>query len=278
MNAKLGVMVIVLLLSSAVAGCPGLTTVPDDGAVSDGSGTDGSAADGALPDGSDGASADGAGDGAATDGDATDGDAADGSDGDSDGGQDGSGGDDGGAPLTFQARGTYSGQLDCTISESLNGEPGNVTQETRAISITFSADGLPDALMIPGYRPEMQFVAEVNQVGEVVELNQSSGEYQATLTVTVGVATYSAASARIVLNLAHFGQQGNLTEEGTGTQVIQMELDGGMLMYSSLTAYDVELRADTLSFDTTREFDCEGTLEVESTSDDSSEWSGNGSD
>lgn len=247
------------------------TSATTDGATADGgttgdtAGTDGSGSDGT----SDGWQAGGSDGQGTTDGDTNGADSGTGdtggADGQTDGTNDGETGDDadtdgsGDAATSFQATGTYTGQLECTVSESLNGQQGNPTQQTRDLTITFDPNGLPETLYVPGYR-DMEFAAPVNQVGDVVELTQTADEYEVTLTVTVAVASYSPTSARIVLNLAHFGRQDNLTEEGTGTQVIEMDLTDGTLSYTSLTSYEVEMRVETLRFDTTREYDCAGTL------------------
>lgn len=256
MNAKVGIIAITVLLAwGIVGGCPPSDdTTPLDGntptdsggdGTADNDGTDGS--DGTTDDGSS-SDGDGADDGSGDDGGGTDdGSADDGGSGDDGSGDDGGDGDDSDDDATQPVfTGTYKGKLTHVKRESIGGPLGLEEEWTKAFEFAFGEDGLPTAFTIPGYGQKgpdgIEFVAEVNQVGQFVTLNESTPDgYSATLTVTVALASYNEADARVVLSLEHHGKKGNLTEDGTGVTVIQYELDGENLVYYALTDYEVNL-------------------------------------
>jgi len=264
MNAKVASIAILLLLSWAVVGgCPvniqadvGIQADTDvdvdvdaDGDVNGGS-TDGS--DGSSADGSPGGGAENGGTGDTTDGGAADGGDAsdDGSGGDStpddtvpDDGSDGADvpGDDG-SQTPFA--GTYSGEVTRVKHEAVVQGDWKLEQIwTTPFSVTFDESGLPTAFVVPAYGETeggIEFVVEINEVGESVTLNESSGGHDVTLTATVLLATYGETSGRVVLSLEHSGQR-TIEEEGTGMHVVEYELDGDNLLYSAETNYEVQL-------------------------------------
>jgi hypothetical protein len=273
MNLRVGLIAIALFgMSVALVGCPNVSdvpdgvTTPDDGESTDSSGgggtTDDTGGAGAETDGSAGTT-DEAGGGGETDG-SSGGDAV--SDGAGDAADADSGGDTGTTPDNggqTTLTGTYSGEIACTQSESLQGAPGPERQTTRTFSVTFGGNGLATGFIVPGYSHGLEFFAAVSQAGGTVTLNESSGNYQATLIVTVASATYTATGGRVILSLDYEGQEVNLTEEGTGVQTVEFELGGSALTYSSLTSYEVDMMAGTLTLPTTKEYDCQGTLSPE---------------
>jgi hypothetical protein len=247
-----------------VAGCPTSPNLDgnDDGTpagsadVTDGNGDSSGDAD-------DGSSATG---GDQADGGTSDGQADDSGTDDGGGAADGSGGGDAdgsGGAVTPVFTGTYSGQWDRTGQESLSGTPGPEEQWTTEETITFGADGIPTAFIVPGYRQTeggIDFIAEVKQVGDTVTLDASADGMDYTLTITVAQADYGETSAHIILNLVHHGEGANdaLTQDGTGVQEIEYDLQDGQLEYTSTTAYDVAWFYG--SIDTTWDITCEGTL------------------
>jgi hypothetical protein len=259
MSAKSAGLLLLLLFSwAAVGGCPTTTGVddgigsPDNAAPADSGSdaTDGSQDGGGASDGQANGSADAVGDDDCAD------------DGDSGGDDDSAGdGDSGGGPPIFT--GSYSGQWARVGQESLGGTPGSEEEWTTDQTITFGADGIPTAFIVPGYlqtQGGIDFVAEVKQVGDTVTLNESAGGLNYTLTVTVALADYAETTARVVLNLVHHAEDTNpaLTQDGTGVQVVQYSLQGGQLEYSSTTAYEVTWFYG--SIDTTWDVSCDGTL------------------
>ncbi len=162
--------------------------------------------------------------------------------------------------------GTYSGQWTRVKRESIGGPLDSEKEWTTNEAVTFDASGLPTALIVPGYgqtQGGVDFVAEVNQVGDSVTLNESSAGYDYTLTVTVALATYGETTTRVVLNLVHHAEGSNeaQTQDGTGVQVIEYSLENGNLVYSSTTTYEVALFHG--SIETIWEVTCEGTLSPE---------------
>lgn len=248
MSAKSTSLLVLLLFAwAAVGGCPTTTSVddgvgsPGDAAPADSTGdaTDGSQDSGGASGGSTTDSTDGVGDGDSA-------------------GDGGSGGDN--APVFT---GTYSGQWARVGQESLGGTPGPEVEWTTDQTITFGADGIPTAFIVPGYRQTeggVDFVAEVKQVGDSVTLTASADGLDYTLTVTVALATYGETTARVILDLIHVGDSDNdtLDQDGTGVQVVQYSLQDGQLEYSSTTAYEVAWFYG--SIDTTWDVSCEGTL------------------
>jgi len=268
MPTRLMLMMLALLCLATLAGCPvndGATDglVPtDDGTPADNNADNGTPSDGADAAPGDDSGADGAGDGSADDGAGGTPDDGAGSDG---GGSDSSPPDEsppsgGGAePIV----GTFSGLLDCTVSDSAFGVPGTPTQETMRIWIRFDENGAPTGFVVPGYSAVVaryQFDAPVVEVGDSVEMSHTDGQYSATLTITVAEATYDATGGRVVLDLVHHGQEGERREDGTGSQVVEYELAGQSLSYASRTDYAVTWTFPNISAETTLTFDCQGVL------------------
>jgi hypothetical protein len=258
MNVRMGSIVIVLLLSCAIiGGCPapiddtdGVTNSDNNGPADSGGDTTpsgGPSSDGGTSDGSSSP----AGDGSGTDGGLTPGDGGSGSDdggGTPDSGNgDTSGGDD--ASPVFQ--GTYSGEMTHVKHEAVVEGNWKLEQQwTTSFSVTFDESGMPTAFVVPAYNETeggIEFVVEINEVGETVTLNESSGGHDITLTATVVLANYGETSGRVVLNLEHSGQE-IVEEEGTGVHVVQYELDGDNLLYSAETNYEVQLAGMVWSY------------------------------
>jgi hypothetical protein len=268
MNMKSASVLLVLLLSWALlGGCPasmdgtGADTSADSVPADSADNSNGDATPADLDGGSEPSDGDDASDdGTSSDGPTSDdtgngsGDVAD---------DDGTDVDDNGEPAFT---GAYSGQWTRVGQESLGGTPGREQEWTTDQTMTFGADGIPTAYIVPGYRQTeggIDFVAEVKQLGDSVTLQESADGMDYTLTVTVALATYGETTARVVLNLIHHGEGSNeaLTQDGTGVQVVEYSLQGGQLEYSSMTTYEVAWFYD--SIDTTWEVSCEGTLSPE---------------
>jgi hypothetical protein len=282
MNAKLASVVsvvVVLLLSSAIVGCPNPVDVADT-ATTPGDSTDsGSSADatsggdttdagGSAGDSSTGGSTGSTGDGS-TGGDSSGatGDAGNtGGTGDSGSGDSTTIDDGGTGDVTPVFTGSYRGDLACAKYESIGGPLSGEKTWTTTFSMTFNQDGIPTGFAVPAYRQDsgpIDLFASVNQVGESETLTltrPSSPGFSGTLTVTVASATYNETSANVILSLEHHAQQNALTEDGTGICAIQYQLDGDNLLYSSTTTYEVNLSG---LVDTIWQVECEGTLSPE---------------
>ncbi len=291
MNTRIGIVLIAMLLGwPLMGGCPvtvdadveldvaadvdvsvddddGSSTAPDnngdddnDGATGDDSSDDG---DSGSDDGQDQDSGDSADDAGGDDDDSADdagGDADDDADADDDGDPDDQGDDE----PAFA--GSFAGEWDRVGQESLGGVPGSEQEWTTDQTVTFGADGMPAALIVPGYlqgEGGVDFVAQVKQVGDTVMLAETVGALDYTLTVTVALATYGETTAHIVLNLIHHAEGSNAaqTQDGTGVQVIEYRLQNGQLEYSSTTAYEVTWFNGSIN--TTWDISCEGTLTPE---------------
>jgi hypothetical protein len=82
-----------------------------------------------------------------------------------------------------------------------------------------------------------------------------------TLGVTVTEASYLTREFRVVLALTFDSTSGNLTRTGTGTQIIEGELDGnGDLVVTIDVQYEIDLVAGSFSFETAETIDLTGTL------------------
>jgi hypothetical protein len=249
MNARVGsiAMVLVLLLSWAtIGGCPASTDIADGVTTPDGNGSGDSSGD-TTPSGGPGSN-DGtpddpgapADDGSGTDGGSTPDDGVPAGDDGTDDDGDVPPGDDAASALA----GTYSGELTNTKHEAVvEGDWKLEEVWTSPFAVTFDESGLPTAFVVPAYGETeggIEFVVEINEVGESVTLSESAGGHDVTLTATVVLASYGETSGRVVLNLEHSGQS-VVEEEGTGAHVVEYELDGDNLLYSAQTNYEVQL-------------------------------------
>ncbi|MEP0845487.1 MAG: hypothetical protein HRF50_01545 [Phycisphaerae bacterium] len=229
---------------------------------SSGDGTDGGADGGAT----DGGGTDGSSDGGSTSGDGTDGSG--GTGGSTDGGGDGGSGDAGSADGGSIAATTFAGTLSETRTESLNGgAPGSPLNSSTALTLAFDASGLPTQLLIPGFVDSPDQFTTVNAVGEQQTLQQDaqigSATRSITMVVTASEATYGVKSGQIVLSFTYHAVQGNLTQDGDGTQTIDIAVadDLGTISYTSVTHYDVRLAVTNGPFfDTTNDITLSGTL------------------
>lgn len=196
--------------------------------------------------------------------------------GDDGGGDPGTGGDDGGAgdpgggsgddpPVASQ---TYGASLDCatTFWDSLTRVTENDT-EVISVSVAFDAAGSPASFIVPGYsagglEASYGLTAAVSDVDDRVTLTHTAGGYEATLIVTVTEATHDASGGRLVFALDHagVGQGGARQESGGGTHVVEYQIVGGTVTYSSNTDYRVRWQYPAIGADTTMEFQCDGTL------------------
>lgn len=242
----------------------------DDGSSGDGAGIDvlggdsdgGTGSGGGTGDGTDGGSTDGGG----TDGGSTDG----GTDGGGTGGStDGGGGSgDGGTDGGSIAATTFAGTLSETRTESLNGgAPGSPLNSSTALTLAFDASGLPTQLLIPGYVDSPDQFTTANESGEQQTIQQDaeigSATRSITMVVTASEATYGVNTAHIVLSFTYHAVQGSLTQDGDGTQTIDIVVadDLGTISYTSVTHYDVRLAVTNGPFfDTTNDITCTGTL------------------
>lgn len=246
----------------------------DDGSSGDGGigvlGGDGGSGsgDGSADDGTDGGSTDG-GTGGSTDGGGTDGGSTDGggTGGSTDGGGDGGSGD-GGTDGGSIAATTFAGTLTETRTESLNGgAPGSPLNSSMALTLAFDASGLPTQLLIPGYVDSPDEFTTANEGGEQQTLQHDveigSATRSITMVVTANEATYGAKTAHVVLSFTYHAVQGSLTQDGDGTQTIDIVVadDLGTISYTSVTHYDVRLAVTNGPFfDTTNDITCTGTL------------------
>jgi hypothetical protein len=266
MNTKFASLLLMLLLSWAtVGGCP----APVDGTDASDTAADTVAADSGDDSGSDDTTSAGADDatepsggGGADDGGTAGDDATSDDTGSSSTDLEGNDvtGDGSGQP-TFT--GSYVGDWTRVGQESLGGTPGSEEEWTTNETVTFGADGVPIAFIVPGYLQReggIDFVAEVKHVGDSVTLTASADQMDYTLTVTVSLATYGETTARVVLSLIHHGEGANdaLTQDGTGVQVIEYSLQDGQLAYQSTTTYEVAWFHG--SIDTGWDVTCQGTL------------------
>lgn len=242
----------------------------DDGSSGDGAGigvlggdSDGGSGsgDGSTGDGTDGGSTDG-GTGGSTDGGGTGGDG--GTGGSTDGGGSGDGGTDGGSI----AAATFAGTLTETRTESLNGgAPGSPLNSSTALTLAFDESGIPTQLLIPGYSDSPDEFTTANEGGEQQTLQHDaeigSATRSITMVVTANEATYGENTTHIVLAFTYHAVQGNLTQDGDGTQTIDIVVadDVGTISYTSVTHYDVRLAVTNGPFfDTTNDITCTGTL------------------
>lgn len=158
--------------------------------------------------------------------------------------------------------GTWSGSIECSRTESLNGgTPGSPVRTTIALTITFGADGFPDEILIMGYSNTPDAGAAVARTGDTDTIESTAGSADVTDVVTVSKATYTATSVRLEIDIDHTGSGGNLALDGTGQQVVEITLNNdGSLDYSATTTYDVQQTAGAVSFDTASDETCTGTL------------------
>jgi hypothetical protein len=155
---------------------------------------------------------------------------------------------------------TWTGTLSCQVTQSLGGTTGATTTKTRQLSITFDQDGLPDGLLIPGFVDAPDQTATVLHVGQSQTLNSMTSQFQITHVVTVREARYTAAGARVVLDIRYEADGGTLQQEGFAVQTIDVAVSGDSLNYSSTISYDVSITAP-VTLETGEVTICEGVLQ-----------------
>ena len=275
MNAKIGsIVVALLLLCVTVGGCPQPVDVGDGSGTPASSGTAGSSGDAASsgdanadsgPSGSssgdDSAGSDTSGSTSGTSGTETGGSDSGSA---SDAGGSDTGGDSGAEPAPPAFAGTYSGEVTCTKREAFGfgGALGHEDEWVADFSITFDENGMATGFVVYRFgqsNPGLEVLAEVKDAGDSVVLDLSSGDHDLVLTVAVASATYDGSSANVMLNLTHVGQEFARTEDGTGIEVVQFELDGDTLEFHSVTTWEMKFGV----LDMTWQVECEGTLSPE---------------
>lgn len=180
----------------------------------------------------------------------------DGGDGSGDGGGDGAG--NGGATALV---GTWTGQLSCTRTQTIEGSSNPAVQTSaRDLTITFDANGRPTDLVVYGYSGQADQTVQLSQVGQSQTVNATSGSTQITQVVTVTQAIYTSSSAHLELEINYDATQSNLTYDGTATLVIDASASADGLRYTARIEYHVTLAAGTISIPTNEVTECTGTL------------------
>jgi hypothetical protein len=176
-----------------------------------------------------------------------------------DGGDDN--GDDGnGSPSALA--GTWSGSINCTTTQSLQGTPGSPRDTTETLTITFNENGRPTGVTVIGFSGAGNQVASLAAVGDTATLTETVGTSNVTTVATVRSATYTSTRATITLDLLYTAVTGAATSNGTGEQTIEAVVNGTLLNYEVRADYDVTLTNPdaNLSFDTGEVVECSGTL------------------
>lgn len=168
----------------------------------------------------------------------------------------------GGTSGATELVGVWSGEITCSYREALNdGEFGNPQNSTFNLTITINANGRPERVRVQGYSNTPDALLALARIGDQETVQSQAGNVNVTQDIIVSRATYRESSIRLDLDITHNGTGGNLTQEGTGTQVIEISLnDDGTLRYETKTEYEVDLLAGAISFGSRTEEVCTGTL------------------
>lgn len=156
--------------------------------------------------------------------------------------------------------GTWTGELACTSTQSIDGGEGVPFETTRDVALTFDDDGRPTGLPVLGFSNAPTQTTGINEVGETETLTSQSGTLAITRVLTVRSATYTATTARVIIDIDYEASGGALTQTGTGVLTVFAEIADGVLDVTLDVDYDITQAADTLSFDTTETLACEGAL------------------
>ncbi len=156
--------------------------------------------------------------------------------------------------------GTWTGELDCTSTQSIDGGEGVPFETTRDVALTFDDDGRPTGLPVLGFSNAPTQTTGINEVGETETLTSQSGTLTITRVLTVRSATYTANTARVIIDIDYEATGGALTQTGTGVLTVFAEIANGALDVTLDVDYDITQSADTLSFDTTETLACDGAL------------------
>ncbi len=173
------------------------------------------------------------------------------------------GSDDGGSGQRFvPGSATYGGTIDCFRHESLAGY-GELSEDmTFQVTMGFDDDGVPTRVPFPLFIERIIVYADVRYPGDADTFTVPSTPTTTwTVTVRVVSATYTPASASVVLEIdtGWVGEYSSVTASGAHT--LQTEVIGDALRYSSDTHYEAEFRADDdWEGRGTEDFDCTGTL------------------
>ncbi|GMU81315.1 MAG: hypothetical protein AMXMBFR47_11860 [Planctomycetota bacterium] len=160
--------------------------------------------------------------------------------------------------------GRYAGTLRRENAQSLGGDlpPPRVTNSSQAME--FAENFRPLVIMVINYAGAPDRPLTSVRQGERQTLTATLGSKQITMEVTVREASYQRRQMRAVLDIAYSATSGNLSETGTGEQIIECSLDAsGNLTISSGVHYEVRLTAGAIIFNTIEETSMTGTLNRE---------------
>lgn len=183
--------------------------------------------------------------------------------GNNNGGNDGgnNGGNNGSQNL-FASK-TFSGLVTLVSTQSLNGTPGNPSQPTTSsFSMAFDETGRPTGVLVYGFASATDQLAAIRNVGDRVTLTDS-GFISITNTVRVTAAQYSNTSIHLELAMQYRGTAGQLIQNGTGTQSIDLVFSGADIQYTVETSYTVRQSAGSINFDTGEVTMVSGTLSAQ---------------
>lgn len=156
--------------------------------------------------------------------------------------------------------GQFFGVVNAEIQQSLNGSTaGQPRRSTASLGVEFDDNGRPVSVLVYGFADARDQAAEVAERGDRVTLT-SSGTVSVTLTVQVSSVEYTNRSMRMELALTYRGTSGNLSQTGTGTQTIDIDVSGDQLTYSVDVEYSVRQTAGSINFDTGETQTYTGTL------------------
>lgn len=160
--------------------------------------------------------------------------------------------------------GRYAGTLRRENAQSLGGDlpPPRVSNSSQAME--FADNFRPLVIMVINYAGAPDRPLTNVRQGERQTLTATLGAKQTTLEVTVREASYQRRQMRAVLDISYRATSGNLTETGTGEQIIECALDAnGNLTISSGVHYEVRLAAGAIIFNTIEVTSMTGTLNRE---------------
>ncbi|MFN0134487.1 MAG: hypothetical protein ACKVS9_00040 [Phycisphaerae bacterium] len=156
--------------------------------------------------------------------------------------------------------GQFFGIVNSEIQQSLNGSTsGQPRRGTASQAVEFDDDGRPLSVLVYGFTDTRDQQVEVSEEGDRVTLT-IGGTVNVTLTVRVEEVEYTNRSMRMVLALTHRGTSGNLVQNGTGTQTIEIDVSGDEMEYSVDVEYEVRQTAGSINFDTGETQTYTGTL------------------
>lgn len=171
---------------------------------------------------------------------------------------DANGNDNGTAIGASGLAGAWNGSVNCSVTQSLNGAGSAPTSGKLDVQVKFDADGKLAAITVIGFTDSPDQLVNLTQAGDSATINDSNGK--SSNVATVRQILYTSDSARIVLDLVFAGQTGNLAQSGTGSQTVNVSLQGGSLSYTADVQYTVNEVAGTISLTAGETTSCQGTL------------------